>query len=68
MDFKKNTRRQTSEKKQEKSYIIKDLYALFEGRERVFDAFEIKILPIKIEDTGFPDTGNLKILTPKQMI
>ena len=48
------------------------LYALFESRERVFDAFNSKIFPIKIEGTGFSnkvtDYSNLKILTPKQML
>ena len=35
--------------------ILKNLYALFESRERVLDAFESKIFPIKIEGTGFSD-------------
>ena len=47
-------------------------YNLFEGRERVLNAFDIKIFPIKIEGTGFSDKvynySNLKILTPKQML
>ena len=48
------------------------LYALFERRERVLDAFESKIFPIKIEGAGLldqaSDHSNLKILTPKQML
>ena len=48
---------------------------LFDGTERVLDAFVSKILPIKIERTGFSDLPtrdssfdycNLKILTPKK--
>ena len=69
MDYKKKIRPQNPEKKQEKKYIFKNLYPLFEGRERVLNAFESKIFPIKIEGTGFSDKAsdhsNLKILTPK---
>ena len=60
------------EKKQNKKDILKILWALFDGRERVLDAFESKIFPIKIEVTEFLykvwDHSNLKILTPKQML
>ena len=35
--------------------ILKNLYALFESRERVLDAIESKIFPVKIESTGFSD-------------
>ena len=59
MDFKKKKKRP-------------QLYALFERRERVLDAFESKIFPIKIEGAGLldqvSDNSNLKILTPKQML
>ena len=72
MDFKNETRPQNPDKKQEKKDILKNLNAPFEGRERVLDAFESKIFPIKIEGTGFPDKAsnhfNSKILTPKQML
>ena len=46
------------------------MYALFEDRERVLDAFESKIFPIKTKDSGYLDLqpSNLKILTPKQML
>ena len=58
---------------QEKKYIHKNLYALFEGRERVLDAFKSKIFPINNECTGFSsdkvcDHSNIKILTPKQRL
>ena len=46
------------------------MYPLFEGRERVLDAFESKIFPIKTKGSGYLDfkPSNLKILTPKQML
>ena len=45
---KKNTRPQGSEKKKkEKNVVDKNSYNLFEDRERVLDAFESKIFPIK---------------------
>ena len=47
MNFKKKTKQQDPEKKQLKKDILKNLYALFEGRKRVLDAFESKIFPIK---------------------
>ena len=53
MDFKKYARPQNPEKKQEKKNILKNLYALSEGRKRVLGAFDSKIFPIKIEGTGF---------------
>ena len=54
MNFKKKkTKPQNPEKKQEKQDILKNLYALFEGRQRVLSAFDSKIFPIRIEDTGF---------------
>ena len=71
MDFKKKTRHRIQRKSKRKQYILKNLYALVEGRERVLDAFESKTFPIKNEDTEFSDKVsdhfNLKILTPKQM-
>ena len=53
-----------------KKIYFKNLYALFDGRERVFNAFESIICPIKIEGIGFSDFyhSNLKILTPKQIL
>ena len=47
MDFNKKTKPQNLEKKQVKKDILKNLYVLFESRERVLDAFESKIFPIK---------------------
>ena len=46
------------------------MYAFFDGREGVLDAFESKIFPIKTKGTAFLnfDHSKLKILTPKQML
>ena len=58
--------------KQEKKNILKNLYSLFEGRERLLYAFENKIFPIKVEGSDFSDKvsyhSNLKVLTPKQIL
>ena len=35
--------------------MLKNLYTLYDGRERVLDAFESRIFPIKIEGAGFSD-------------
>ena len=52
MDVKKNEPAKCR-KKQERKVILKNLYALFDGREKVLDAFW--------------DHSNLKTLTSKQM-
>ena len=46
------------------------MYNFFEGRERVFDAFESKIFSIKSKGAGIlnPNHSKLKIITPKQML
>ena len=51
------------------------MHFLFDDRQRVLDAFESKIVPIKTEGTGFSDHmqdklsdySSLKILSPTQM-
>ena len=55
MDFFKKAKCKKQRKKQERKYILKSLYAIFEGRERLLGAFESKIFPIKIEGTDFFD-------------
>ena len=72
MNFRKQVKPKNTERKQQKEDVLENLYNLFEGRERVLNAFDIKIVPIKIEGTGFSDKvldhSNLKILTPKQIL
>ena len=55
MDFKSKIKPQNPEKKQKKRDILNNLYALFDGRERVLVAFESEIFPVKIENTNFSD-------------
>ena len=76
MSFWKQIKPQNPEKRQQKNHFLKNLYTLFDGRRRVLDAFESKIFPIKIEDTGFSDRtkekisdlANVKTLLPKQIL
>ena len=60
----------SKKKKQQQDDVLKNLYNLFEGRERVLNALDSKLFPIKTEDTGFSDKAsdhsNFNILTPKQ--
>ena len=69
LNFKKREKPKSPEKKQEKEAVLKNVYNLFEGRERVLNAFDSKIFPIKIEGKGFSDkvsdNFNFKTLTPK---
>ena len=44
------------------------MYSLFEGTERVLNAFHSKVFPIKTKGSCFSDHSNIKILTPKQML
>ena len=53
MNFPSKIKPQNLEKKQKKKGILKTLDAPFDGRERAFNAFGRKILPIKNEGTGF---------------
>ena len=43
-----NFRNKIQREKKKKKDILKNLYALFDGRKRVLDAFERRIFPIKI--------------------
>ena len=60
----------SQEKKQEKEIVLENLYNFWEGREKIFDAFERKIFSTKSKGAGIlnPDHSTLKILTPKQML
>ena len=57
------------EKKQQNEDFLKNLFNLFKGRERVLNAFDSKIFPIKIDGSGVSDNAsdhsNLEILTPR---
>ena len=56
-------------KKQKKKDVLKDLYDFFDGREKVLNAFDSKIFPIKTEGTGYLESEpSIKILTPNQML
>ena len=72
MNFRKRVKPRNLEKKQKKKDVLEKLYNLFAGRERVLNAFDRKIFPIKSKATGFSDKfsdhSNLKILTAKQML
>ena len=52
--------RKIQKKKQKKEDALRNLYALFEGRERVLYASGSKIFRIKIEGTSVSDHSNLK--------
>ena len=68
MNFRKKIKFKNSGIKQKKEDVLENLYALFEGNEKVLNVFDSKIFPIKIENTGVSDKvcdhSNHKILTP----
>ena len=62
MNFKSKTKPQNpEEKKQKKDDILKNLCTLFDGRERVFDAFECKIFPTKTKGSGLLNLDHSKL-------
>ena len=70
MNFRKNTKPRSQEKKQEKEIVLKNLYNFFEGREKILDAFESKIFLTKSKGAGILNIhhSKLNILTHKQML
>ena len=73
MNFRKQVKPKILEKKKkQKENVLKNLYNLSEGRKRLPNVFDSKILQIKIQGTGFwdkiSDHSNLNILTPKQIL
>ena len=52
-NFKKQLKPKNPEEKLQKEDVLKNLYNAFEGRERVLNAFDSKIFPIKIESRIF---------------
>ena len=57
-------------KKTRKKDVLKSLYNFYEGREKVLNAFNSKIFPIKNKGTGYLESkpSSFKILTPNQML
>ena len=53
MNFKKRPKPKNPEKNKIENIFLKNLYDLFEGRERVLNAFDSKIFVIKIGGTCF---------------
>ena len=69
MNFRDKTKPQDEEKKQKKKDVLKNLYNFFEDREKVLNAFDSKIFPIKTKGTGYLESEpSIKILTPNQML
>ena len=55
-------------KQMKKKDVLKNLYNFFEGREKVLNAFDNEIFPIKTKGTGYLESepSSFKILTPNQ--
>ena len=53
-----------------KKDVLKNLYNFFEGREKVLNAFDSKIFPIKAKGSGYLKfkPSSFKIYTPNQML
>ena len=73
MFFRKQVKPKNTEKKQQEEVVLKNIYNLFEGRKRVLNAFDSKIISIKkmkalVFSDKVSDHFNLKILTPKQIL
>ena len=70
MNFRKNTKPRSQEKKREKEIVLENLHNFFQGREKILNAFESKIFLTKSKGAGIlnPNHSKLKTLTPKQML
>ena len=53
MNFRKNTKPRSQEKKQEKETVLENLYKFWEGREKIIDAFESKMFSSKSKVQAF---------------
>ena len=64
MNFKKNMKPRRPEKKQEKLLVLKNLYKLWQGREKILDPFVSKIFSTKSKGASVLnlDHSRLKIL------
>ena len=47
MYFRKQVKPKNTEKKQQEEDVLKNIYNLFEGRKRVLNAFDSKIISVK---------------------
>ena len=67
MNFRVKSKPQDEEKKKD---VLTNLYKFFKGREKVLNAFDSKIIPIKDKGTGYLESEpfSFKILTPNQML
>ena len=70
INFRKNTKPRSQEKKREKEIVLQKLYNFFEGREKVLDAFESKVFSIKSKGSGILnfEHSRRKVPTPKQIL
>ena len=71
MNFRDKTKPKDEEKKKRKKKdVLTNLYKFFEGREKVLNAFDSKIFPIKTKGTGYLESepSSFKILTPNRML
>ena len=60
----------TKKKKRKKKDVLTNLCKFFEGREKVINAFNSKIFPIKTKGTGYLESEpfSFKLLTPNEML
>ena len=49
MNFRKNTKPRSQEKKQEKEIVLENLYNFWEGRGKFISAFESKIFSTRVQ-------------------
>ena len=70
MNFRDKTKPKDEEKKKKKKDVLTNLYKFFEGREKVLNAFDSKIFPIKTKGTVYLESepSSFKKLTPNRML
>ena len=60
MNFSKNTKPRSQEKRREKEIVLENLHNFFEGREKILDAFESKIFSKKSKGTDILNRNHSK--------
>ena len=60
MNFRKNKKPRSQEKKQEKEIVLENLHNFFEGTEKILDAFESKIFLTKSKGAGILNPDHSK--------